>query len=384
MAISELGSFEVNNSLRVLTLAGDPGGGAAIAPVIERLSETKTVHAYAYRQSVELFWDRGINCEAMCESTSDADFHKLLDDVRPDVVLSATSVNGVDLERKLIRAAYELEIPSVSVLDFWANYRSRFADADGELRYLPNRIAVMDAKARESMIVAGFPEGIITITGQPALDHLTNVIKSKKRQRRIDTRSALGIDDTAKLVVFMSQPLEEFYRDYNTDQLPPAYNEKTVFADLISAANDNESIRIVIKPHPREVLDSWKEVLEEHSLVSLDSETNSHDLALAADRVVGMTSMILVECAMLGCRVISVQSGEAESKNPFVGFPNIYFCNTYADFDRAFRAGSSKGNPQGTIVCSNATKNVVDVLYTLKKDVRGRRKSSCNHSNTIN
>jgi hypothetical protein len=63
---------------------------------------------------------------------------------------------ALDLEKQFIAQARDRRVPSVTVLDFWMNYAPRFADADGELSCMPDRIAVMDEQARSEMRAAGF------------------------------------------------------------------------------------------------------------------------------------------------------------------------------------------------------------------------------------
>ena len=172
-------------------LAGDPGGGAALIPVIQQLiSEQKTnVHVYAYRQSTNLFRRQKIPFWALPETTTLDDFRSLLERHRTSVILTATSVNGIDLEKKLIAAAKDADIPSLAVLDFWTNYRARFEDKHKQLTFLPDRIAVMDQRAVTEMGRLGFPVNQLIITGQPALDRCIRVPQKERLAIRASLRN---------------------------------------------------------------------------------------------------------------------------------------------------------------------------------------------------
>ena len=71
--------------LSILVLAGDPGGGAALVPVLQQLiSEQKTnVLVYAYRQSANLFRQQKIPFLELTETTTIDDCRSLLDRHRP-------------------------------------------------------------------------------------------------------------------------------------------------------------------------------------------------------------------------------------------------------------------------------------------------------------
>ena len=142
----------------VLAICGDPGGAAATAPVLLELRTDPRVmvKVFAYKQALPFWQNRGLEVSPLDEHMSPAQVEELMRSVNPDLVFAGTSVNGVDLEKQFIARARALNIPSCSLLDFWSNYRARFADESGSLSFFPNKIAVMDQRARTEMIAAGF------------------------------------------------------------------------------------------------------------------------------------------------------------------------------------------------------------------------------------
>src|SRR5438552_3085265 len=192
----------------IVAIAGDPGGAAAVAPVVELLrQEGRPVHALAYRQAVANWRSRGLEVEELPHDTDLTQAKQWLGRFHADRLLSATSDNGVNLEKPFFAAARQLGIPSLAVLDHWMNYRLRFANEKGELVYLPDRIAIMDEQARAEMLAEGLDADRIVITGQPALDELAAFRRSLSPQLRPEVRQLLGVAEDERMVLFASEPI---------------------------------------------------------------------------------------------------------------------------------------------------------------------------------
>ena len=109
---------------RIVAVAGDPGGAAAIAPVIEALRRAgRLVIALAYRQAAQVWKGQGLAFDDVPETTDVKEARRILRSSPTAGLLTATSVNGVDLEKHFIAAARHDRVPSVAVLDFWSSYR---------------------------------------------------------------------------------------------------------------------------------------------------------------------------------------------------------------------------------------------------------------------
>ncbi|HWG33425.1 MAG TPA: hypothetical protein VN650_04595 [Gemmatimonadaceae bacterium] len=290
----------------IVAVAGDPGGARALAPVIERLRSRAgvAVRAIAYLHAREVWGKRHIAFEEANARASD-----VLDAVRtiaPDGLLVATSANGVDLERAFTAAANELGLPSVAVVDFWSNYRLRFESSSGSLE-LPTRIAVMDAVAEAEMVALGFPASRIVVTGQPALGELVRSLRHKSAIERNSTRGDLGLAESDRVILFASQPIAASPVEWG-------YSERTVIPALIDALSSigrrrGEKLHLVIRPHPRETPFHWASPDETALTVQTSALGEGLDVALAADLVTGMTTVLLVEACLAGCVVASLQPG---------------------------------------------------------------------------
>jgi hypothetical protein len=228
------------------------------------------------------------------------------------LLITGTSLNGVDLERRFILAARRMGLPSLALLDYWSNYVPRFSSDGRMLDCLPDQIAIMDKQAHDEMRAAGFPEELLTITGQPLFDDLGRCRETATHASRAATRQALGVAEQERLVLFVSQPLREVY---GTEDAPGwlGYDEFVVVPPVLAALGRMEvehPLRLVLLPHPRESRVRCGNWLEGYFWASLAPVgANSRELVLAADLVVGMSSMLLMESALLGTATVSVQPG---------------------------------------------------------------------------
>ena len=223
-------------------------------------------------------------------------------------------MNGADLEQKFIVAARELGIPSLCVLDFWANYRGRFADAEGRLAFLPNRIAIMDERARSEMLGEGFADEMLVVTGQPAFDALTARRRAETPEQRSKRRRALGVGDDDLLVVFASQALIEICLLKGLAPDAFGFTEFTVLSQAVAtlemlSREHGRRIVLLVRPHAREPLEKFREIQSNHEEMIISRDGELPDVMLAADMVVSMNSVALVEACYLGVVAVSLQPG---------------------------------------------------------------------------
>jgi hypothetical protein len=272
------------------------------------------VRALAYRQAVAQWRAHHLEVEELAETTTLETARQRLSDLRATILLTATSDNGVNLEKPFIGAARRLGIPSLAVLDHWMNYRLRFANEKGELVYLPDRIAVMDQQARQEMIAEGLDAARLIVTGQPALDELASLGPAIKREQRKAVRRMLGVEEDERMVLFASEPISTMCGTEPSQPLYPGYTEHSVLRALASALErvarrKDEKLVLVVRPHPLDKPGSLEVSTDRPLRLVIDSRGKGRDVVLAAELVVGMTTMLLVEACLLGCIVISIQPG---------------------------------------------------------------------------
>ncbi|HKJ28191.1 MAG TPA: hypothetical protein VJ965_11175 [Anaerolineales bacterium] len=302
--------------LRVMVIAGDPGGASALVPVIRELkaSQNFSVHVFAYYKAVNVFRQREVEFSALSNELTDEMITAKIVQGRPDLLLTGTSVNPYFLELQFIFNARNCGIPSLAILDFWSNYAQRFSLKGMDQKYLPDKIAVMDQLAVTEMVEAGFPADRLVITGQPAFDRLIEMRQNLTPAERMAFRENLGVGEEDFLVMYISQPFMELFGSDESNPDYPGFTQQTIFAELLHvlesiAENAGFSITLAILPHLREIIPWWEEVESSKiELLNLPFEEFEKQ-ALATDLVTGMTSTRLVEASLLGRDTLSIQIG---------------------------------------------------------------------------
>lgn len=299
----------------IFALCGDVGGANAIAPVIERLRNEQRVRvaAYAYGVGLMAWRQAGVDVITASEDWTVNEVGAELSRLNAALAFVATSVNGIDLEKKVVTAARQQGIASLAVLDFWSNYKERFSDGSGSLTCLPDQIAVMDELACEEMIKAGIDKARIVVTGQPGLDSLAEWQSRFSTDKRESIRQHLGIDQKETLILFASQPLSELCGSDRSSLRYPGYTEKTVLEALLRAIEKlvlkGRRPVLVIRPHPREKRNGLSDIRSDVVRIVISSYGQARDVVLSADVVTGMDSMLLVESCYMGCPTVSIQPG---------------------------------------------------------------------------
>ncbi|HEY9102741.1 hypothetical protein [Chitinimonas sp.] len=280
-------------------VAGDPGGGSALAPVVAQMQQQGLpCRLFAYAQSAHAWRERGW-------VVADAEL--------PDLegcagLLCATSVNEHMFELRWLQAARQAGVASLALLDFWSNYRARFLM--GAALCLPDRIAVPDELARQEMLRDGFPASCLLVTGQPALDKLAHA-GGLSPARRATLRAACGVGEAEQLLLFASQPLRMLAQQLGQHRW---IDEQAALADVEAALRElGRPIALRVKPHPRENAADFAALGQVWANSRLAPDALAHDLLKCADIVVGIHSMLLLEACYLGCRVLSYQPGRWDS-----------------------------------------------------------------------
>lgn len=230
------------------------------------------------------------------------------------LLLTGTSMNSLEYEKQFIAVARDLGMPSLTVLDFWSNYRHRFSDEKDRLVYLPDRIAVMDDETRRQMTAERIDPSLLVVTGQPAFDDLASARQSFTAETRARTRAELGLEPEDLLIVFASQPLARVFGDNISSPLYLGFDERGVLTNLIAAleliaGRLERRLTLAIRPHPKESAASFSQYESGTINILVSTNGSSRDILMSADLVAGMNSNLLVEACYLGCIVVSLQPG---------------------------------------------------------------------------
>ena len=289
--------------MNILALAGDAGGARALIPVIRRLRSmpevTEACRAYAVATQI---WEAAGLAPA---------------DVAPvalsgvERVILGTSIADEPWELRYIQRARAASVPTVSVMESWVHYRERFTDSQGTF-ILPEKIAVMDERARGEMVGAGFPAECLVVTGQPAFDALAPYREPAVQQRSRDRLQRWDHGLARPLyLLYVSQPLSQLAANRGL-----GYHEADVLPMVIDALEcvlERRAVSAVllVKLHPRETSAAAPRPRSGSRRLAVtvvpDGEMERLELAAGSDLVIGMNSILLMEACLLKRPVVSFQ-----------------------------------------------------------------------------
>lgn len=312
--------------MKILVAASYAGAANALLPVIRRLQTRPEVQlrVIAERQALQLFQGRQIPVEEAPPEPEEREWflRSLFREGVPDALLLGTSW-GPSIEKGLLRIGQERGIPALSVVDHWSNYRERFREPDsGQLR-LPHRIALMDTHALEQAVAEGLPREILEVTGQPHLQSLARTLREPELRRKArELRDRWLCAAEGPLLLFCS----EYFSDPARRGTPRdrGYTEVDALeglAEALDSLDGAQSLRpkLVVKLHPKESPDRFQPGSRTRRRGFLLAQAEpAWESLLAADLLVGMTSMLLVEGAVAGRSAISYQPAHGIAV-PFVG-----------------------------------------------------------------
>ena len=263
--------------IKILFVAHDPGGFDVIFPIYKNICESGYTNCrlILLGPAAEKAPDYCLSKDIFLKEVSE-----YFTNEQKGILVTGTSWNN-DSELLAIKECKQKGIKTISILDFWSNYKARFCLPNKEMVY-PDYFWVMDNKAKKEAEEDGINSNIIYIVGQPGLDAYINAstISSRGKNR----------------ILFLSQPLSDLYG--NT----LGYTEFDATEDVITVFRE-QKILVDIKFHSKET----KHYLERFA--SYKVEGNVTELLSRYDTIIGMNTMGLLQCALMGVCVISYQPG---------------------------------------------------------------------------
>ncbi len=223
------------------------------------------------------------------------------------------------------------------MIDHWCHYRERFMEPHTGVVRLPSRIGVMDPFALEQAVAAGLPSERLVVVGQPYLEGLVREAGQPELLKEARTlRMQWQAGKSSPLILFASEKYPE------NPGIPtssfPKYTETEALEGLLQAVNrlqEKNSFRptVVVKLHPKESIQSFERgPLARAANIQVVAGVSAWPSILASDLVVGMTSMILLEAALIGKAAISYQP-DVKNNSPFVG-TQLGIISTAAEVDQ--------------------------------------------------
>ncbi|WP_371362962.1 hypothetical protein [Sporomusa rhizae] len=263
---------------KIILLAHDPGGYDVVFPVAQKLQrDGNAVDFYTIGPAAKL---------NPMYSVAKAELLRLIRNLLSNGeicgLVTGTS-GGSSLELQAIAACRQAGIPTVAIIDYWSNYRSRFVCPTGEVIY-PDYCIVMDGLAKDEAIRDGIPKTIISVLGHPGLDKYT----------ACQTMMRCCSNEWNK-VLFLSQPLSAFYGENL------GYTEQQALSDCIKVVTKRNNCSLHIKFHPKDA-----ECFQQR-YAKIAVSGNLIDILSDYDLVIGMSTMGLLHAVLMGIPAISYQ-----------------------------------------------------------------------------
>jgi hypothetical protein len=233
----------------------------------------------------------------------------IIDKYSPKLILIGTSENKKSLGLELISQANVNDIVTVGYIDMLVNADVRFkGESDNAMKYAPDWLFVPDDVTKVKYIEIGFDENKIKICGHPHYDRVKNYLEDWNAGEIMDNNAHLDdIEGDKKIIVFISESRDELnpsasiYNDNyslrgrgNSD-----FRTHIVLEELLDAIKHiSPKPYLIVRLHPKNKIEEFSDYINE--VDEFNQDGNPLALLMKSDLVVGMTSMLLMESAILG------------------------------------------------------------------------------------
>jgi hypothetical protein len=200
------------------------------------------------------------------------------------------------LEAHATIAARQRSLPTFTLIDFPSQLRPRLSfPGTDDLGAMGDHVLAIDQEMRRRLVIAGVPENRVVVTGSPAFDGLW------------EAESLSPGEGDATHVLFLSQPIAALHGSDGAVPTFLGYTEGMVL-DAVARMIAPHGLELRVRPHPREDESMLTKLARElPGRVRVDRTGSLREAIGRAQWVVGMTSIALVEAALLGKTAISVQ-----------------------------------------------------------------------------
>lgn len=284
-----------------LFVYSDPGGAKPVLALAESLKEVLT--SYKIISDREYDFIRHFEVELIGTTLSPT---QELEDYKPDFLFTGTSYTS-DIEYKYIEAAQKLGIPSFSFVDHWTSIRERF-NRNG-IEVLPDKVLVIDEKAKRIAIEQGFAIDRVVVFGNPYHKKLENW---KPAISRNDFLESIGVPASAKkIALYAPDPLSNVdgYNKYGFDECTAS----EIFMDAVVELKDK--FNFICNLHPNQIPEILLPIISRDMLI-VQKNTDINTLIYYSDVVIGFFSSFLLEATIMRKPVIRFFPKEI-SNDPF-------------------------------------------------------------------
>lgn len=274
---------------KVLFVFSDPGGAKPIMTLADKRKNALVVsdRQYAFSKDFDLVLKADVQEPEI-----------IIQEFKPDTIVTGTSYRS-DLEKQFHLLAFKHKIPCYAFVDHWTSINIRFEQKDGTFLY-PDKICVIDQRAKQICLEAGIPESKLVITGNPYHEWLS---KWKPAQSKEQIMKAAGISLHHKqLLLFAPDPLS----NVNGKEMF-GFDELEVVKQLSDLFENNTQLNnwiLAVKPHPNQQLNKLTQAVTNSNVCIVPLQIDTNTLMFYANAVMGFFSSILIEADIIGKPVL--------------------------------------------------------------------------------
>jgi hypothetical protein len=298
----------------ILIFVEDPGAVNSIVDLPDALAKrglTATTiaagHARPYLAQLGGHFDEVDDCE---------DAAQLLDAHGPCLVLAGTSENPDTLGLKLIAEARRRGTASVAIVDGPASAEYRFRGRGADPRgFAPDRLLVPDDLTRRRFLKIGFASDHVVDCGHPYYDRVRAAGHKLQRLGHNAVRARV-FPDAPK-----NRPAVVFLAEVSEGLVPGTYQRGGDYTLAGRGSSDQRTLivleevldalapiqprpYVVVRLHPKNRESEFAAYRHEFDFISQGGA--ALETTFAADLVVGMTTVLLFEAAIIGQATLSV------------------------------------------------------------------------------
>jgi hypothetical protein len=266
----------------------DPGGAKPVLALVKSLEHQLTDFLILSDREYGFFKDFGL--EVIKPSSSKNE----IEDFNPDFIFTGTSYTS-KIELNYLKEGKKRNVQTYAFVDHWTNIRERFNN-DGE-EILPDKICVIDDKAKQIGISQGLEDSRILIIGNPFQDYLRSWHPSISKELFFST---MGINvGNRRVLVFAPDPLS------NVNGAEKFGFDETTVMDELASLIDAILVKyiFVFKPHPNQDMSRLNQQLLE-KIVIAKQDVDNNSLIYYSDVIMGFFSSYLIEAQIMNKRVL--------------------------------------------------------------------------------
>jgi len=304
---------------RILAIIEDPGAANGMVGLRESLA-TRNIDLDLYAVGTARTYASGIGLDV---TPAPDDFAAEIQSSKPDAILVGTSENPDSVAFTVIEQGKSWDIPSVGFVDGPANAQHRFRGrTDNPLAYMPDYLLVSDQLAHDVFIDLGVSSKAIQVVGHPNMDRVRDRKAALMTEGKAQVRARVfpGIPSDATLVLFAAEISDgldpnEFRRNQDYALLGSGIHDgrtEICLEEVISALKAcNANTSLVLRLHPKNDPEAFVSFNDDVDAMSIDGDPL--EAVFAADVILGMTSILLFEAAVMGLPTVSVTPRRLES-----------------------------------------------------------------------